>query len=216
VRAACFSLQPIYDPSTFDPNAIATATSFAALTYIGFDGLTTLAEDVENPRRNVPLATVAVCLFTALFSCVLVYLAQLIFPDYHAFADIETAFMDVTRQSRGRASLSRDGIVVILSSFGCSLGRRGRRRTRATRDGTGTTFCRPGSSLDWMPGRISGAQHCFDLADGLDGVAAPEPRARRGAAEFGAPTGLYGRETWRHFDSVSLKEVAERRVFSMQ
>ena len=36
------------------------ATSFAALTYIGFDGVTTLAEDVENPRRNVLLATVIV------------------------------------------------------------------------------------------------------------------------------------------------------------
>src|SRR5690349_5346438 len=56
------SLHPIYDPATFDLRAIATATSFAALTYIGFDGLTTLAEDVDNPRRNVPLATVSVCL----------------------------------------------------------------------------------------------------------------------------------------------------------
>jgi len=116
-----FSLEPIYDPSTFDTGAIATATSFAALTYIGFDGLTTLAEDVKNPRRNVPLATVSVCLFTALFSCMLVYLAQLIVPDYHAFADIETAFMDVTRKVGGKHLFQGMGIVVILSSFGAAL-----------------------------------------------------------------------------------------------
>lgn len=115
------SLQPIYDSSTFEPSAIATATSFAALTYIGFDGLTTLAEDVENPRRNVPLATVSVCLFTALFSCVLVYLAQLIFPDYRAFVDIETAFMDVTRRVGGERLFQGMGIVVILSSFGAAM-----------------------------------------------------------------------------------------------
>jgi len=41
-----------------------TATSFAALTYIGFDGVTTLAEDVKNPERNMLLAPVLVCLFT--------------------------------------------------------------------------------------------------------------------------------------------------------
>ncbi len=49
----CFPLQPLYDPKTFNSHKILTATSFAALTYIGFDGVTTLAEDVENPKRNV-------------------------------------------------------------------------------------------------------------------------------------------------------------------
>lgn len=56
--AALFSLKPIYDPATFHPGQIPTATSFAALTYIEFDGVTTLAEEVENPRRNVLIATV--------------------------------------------------------------------------------------------------------------------------------------------------------------
>jgi putrescine importer len=43
---------PSDNPATFDFRSVATATSFAALTYIGFDGVTTLAEEVENPRRN--------------------------------------------------------------------------------------------------------------------------------------------------------------------
>ena len=50
------SYKPFYDPATFDVGAIMTATSFAALTYIGFDGVTTLAEDVKNPKRNMLLA----------------------------------------------------------------------------------------------------------------------------------------------------------------
>src|SRR3989442_12753716 len=56
-----FSIQPFYDPKTFNSHRIWTATSFAALTYIGFDGVTTLAEDVENPKRNVLLAVVLTC-----------------------------------------------------------------------------------------------------------------------------------------------------------
>ena len=62
-----FSAQTIYNPETFDAGAVLSATSLAALTYIGFDGVTTLAEEVKNPRRNVPLATVLVCLFTGIF-----------------------------------------------------------------------------------------------------------------------------------------------------
>jgi amino acid transporter len=116
-----FSLQPFYDPRTFNARAVATATSFAAMTYIGFDGVTTLAEEVENPRRNVLRATVYVCLLTAFLSCVEVYLAQLVWPDYHAFPDIETGFMDVTRRVGGSVLFQSMGIAVILSSFGAGL-----------------------------------------------------------------------------------------------
>src|SRR5436853_603087 len=38
-----FSLKPFYDPLTFNVRDIAGATSFAALTYLGFDAVTTLA-----------------------------------------------------------------------------------------------------------------------------------------------------------------------------
>ena len=31
------------------------------LTYIGFDGISTMSEEVENPRRNILLATVITC-----------------------------------------------------------------------------------------------------------------------------------------------------------
>src|SRR5438105_3961816 len=78
-----FSTRPFYNPATFDWRAMRTATSFAALTYIGFDGLTTLAEDAHNPRRNVLLAIVLVVLLTALFSGFQAYLGQLVWPQFH-------------------------------------------------------------------------------------------------------------------------------------
>ncbi|MFZ0806393.1 MAG: APC family permease, partial [Candidatus Sulfotelmatobacter sp.] len=61
--AGLLSIEPFYNPKTFNSHKILTATSFAALTYIGFDGVTTLAEDVENPKRNVLLAVVLTCIF---------------------------------------------------------------------------------------------------------------------------------------------------------
>jgi len=118
---ALVSIKPFYDPATFDWRAVSTATAFAALTYIGFDGVTTLAEDVENPRRNVLIAIVSVCALTTLLSCLLVYLAQRVWPDYHTFANIETAFMDVTRRVGGAPLFQAMGVVILLGSLGSGL-----------------------------------------------------------------------------------------------
>jgi len=119
--SALFSTRPFYNPRTFDVSAIAAATSFAALTYIGFDGVTTLAEDVRNPKRNVMLATVIVCVFTTLFSGLLLYLAQLAWPEQQAFANIETAFMDVTRMVGGASLFQAVGLLILVGSLGSGM-----------------------------------------------------------------------------------------------
>jgi putrescine importer len=107
------SYKPFYNPATFNLSAVMTATSFAALTYIGFDGVTTLAEEVRNPRRNLLLAPALVCLFTGLFSGMQIYLAQQVWPDYNTFPNPETAFFDVSARVGG--SLMFNAIAIILS-----------------------------------------------------------------------------------------------------
>ncbi|MGD0012392.1 MAG: APC family permease [Terriglobia bacterium] len=116
------SYRPFYDSSQFQVQALVGGTSFAALTYIGFDGITTLAEDVENPRRNVLLATVLVCVFTGLFSGLQVYLAQRVWPDYRNFPNLETAFMDVTRRVGGPLLFHALGVIMIVGGFGAAMG----------------------------------------------------------------------------------------------
>src|SRR6267143_1600355 len=91
--AGLLSTEPFYNPKTFNSHRVLRATSFAALTYIGFDGVTTLAEDVENPRRNILLATVLTCLFAGVFSALESYLGARIWPDWRTFPNLETAFM---------------------------------------------------------------------------------------------------------------------------
>jgi len=115
------SLQPFYNPATFDVRAVSTATALAALTYIGFDGVTTLAEEVENPRRNLLLATVLTCVVTGLLSTAEVYLAQRVWPDYRSFSNPETAFLDVTGRVGGALLFHAMAAVLIVSCFGSGL-----------------------------------------------------------------------------------------------
>jgi putrescine importer len=50
--AGLFSTEPLYNPKTFNSHKILTATSFAALTYIGFDGVTTLPKMLRIPSAT--------------------------------------------------------------------------------------------------------------------------------------------------------------------
>lgn len=116
-----FSLQPLYDPRTFNAHRVLTATSFAALTYIGFDGVTTLAEDVENPKRNVLLAVVSTCIFAGVCSAFEAYLGARVWPDWHTFPNLETAFMDICSRVGGVFLFNAMGIILIVAAFGSGL-----------------------------------------------------------------------------------------------
>ena len=118
---ALFTTLPFYNPGTFNIREVLTATSFAALTYVGFDGVTTLAEEVEDPRRNVLLATTLVCALTGLFSTVQIYLAALVWPQYSTYPNLETAFLDVCRRAGGLFLYEAMALTLFVACFGSAL-----------------------------------------------------------------------------------------------
>ncbi len=119
--AALFSTKPFYNPATFKITAVGPAISLAALTYIGFDGITTLSEDVKEPKRTVPRAVVLVCLLIGLCVGLQVYLAQLVWPDYNSFKDPDTAFFDVCSLVGGQFLFYAMTLIMVVASFGSAL-----------------------------------------------------------------------------------------------
>jgi amino acid transporter len=116
-----FSFGAFYDSRTFDLRSVTKATSLAVLTYVGFDGVTTLAEEVHDAKRTVPLATVLICLLTGIYSGVEIYLSQLAWPNYLSFSKLETAFLDVTRRVGGPMLFEAMGGVFIVACLGSGL-----------------------------------------------------------------------------------------------
>jgi amino acid transporter len=114
--------RPFYDPETFSVARISSATALAVLTYIGFDAISTLSEEVENPRRNVLLATVIVCLFTGVFGALQVYLAQLVWPDWTSYPDVDTAFVHVAGRAGGPALFAVLNLALLVANMGSGMG----------------------------------------------------------------------------------------------
>ncbi|MGB2901030.1 MAG: APC family permease [Candidatus Acidiferrum sp.] len=116
-----FFTRPFYDPATFSTGALFGCTSIAVLTYIGFDGISTLSEEAENPRRNIMLATVLTCIVIGLLSATEVYVAQLIWPVSEAFPNVDTAYVHVAGRAWGPL-FAVVGFTLLLANFGSGMG----------------------------------------------------------------------------------------------
>lgn len=116
-------LQPFYDRQSFNSTALFRCTSVAVLTYIGFDGISTMAEEVENPRRNILLATVYTCIFIGLLSAIEVYLAQLAVPYRGALPDTltDTAFVQVAMRVGGHSLFHILNATLLIANLGSAL-----------------------------------------------------------------------------------------------
>ncbi|MDX2032186.1 MAG: amino acid permease [Blastocatellia bacterium] len=116
-----FSSKPFYNPQTFSIADINNTTSLAVLSFIGFDGISTLAEDARNPKRDIARATVLVCLVAGLLFVIESYLAQMVWPDYRKFAPVETAFMDIGRLVGGAALFYFFSFVLVVGGIASAI-----------------------------------------------------------------------------------------------
>ena len=113
--------RPFYNPETFSFKAVSTGASLAVLTYIGFDGISTLSEEVHNPRRNILLATVLVCIITGILAAIQVYTAQMIWPET-TFPDQDTAFCYVAGKAGGQWLFNLVNVALLIATIGSGSG----------------------------------------------------------------------------------------------
>lgn len=115
--------RPFYDPATFNFSEVLGGTSIAALTYIGFDAVSTLSEEAKNPRRNIFIAIIVVCLITGILSALEVYGAQLVWGSRHFGSnDVESAFALLSRQAGGAPLFHLINISLLVATVGSGMG----------------------------------------------------------------------------------------------
>jgi len=117
-----FFTHPFYNPATFSFKTVFHGTSVAVLTYIGFDAISTFSEEVENPRRNIMLATVLVCLITGVLASLEVYAAQLVWRDQPFPEDkITSAFPLVAQTAGGYFLFQLVNFTILVANIGSGL-----------------------------------------------------------------------------------------------
>jgi len=118
-----FFTHPFYQPGAFQTSSVFAGTSVAVLSYIGFDAVSTLSEEVHNPRRNIMLATVLLCVIAGLISGLEVYAAQLIWGGKAFPSDqVESAFALVSRQAGGLFLFQAVNFTLLVANMGSGMG----------------------------------------------------------------------------------------------
>jgi putrescine importer len=116
-----FYALPFYDRSTFSTSALFRGTSIAVLTYIGFDGISTLTDEAKNPERSIPRAIVSTCLITGILASIEVYLGQLVWPRGLAFPDIDTAYVHISGRAGGPIMFAIVNGALLLATIGSGM-----------------------------------------------------------------------------------------------
>lgn len=111
----------VFRPETFSANALLLGGGIATLSYIGFDAISTLAEDAIDPRRDVGWATVAVCVVQGLICILTVYLAALVWPAYGSFPKTDTAILDIATLIGGQPMFGALTFVLLVAGLASAL-----------------------------------------------------------------------------------------------
>jgi amino acid transporter len=98
--AGALTWKPVYDPHVFSLNVIAGATSIAVLSFLGFDGISTLSEESRGGRDAVGRATLLALLLVGALFVLQTWIATDLARGMH-FASDETAFYEIAELAGG-------------------------------------------------------------------------------------------------------------------
>jgi amino acid transporter len=98
--AGGLTLKPIYDAKVFSLATVAGATSIAVLSFLGFDGISTLSEESRGNQNAVGRATVLALLLVGVLFMLQTWIATDLARGMR-FAAPETAFYEVAQRAGG-------------------------------------------------------------------------------------------------------------------
>jgi amino acid transporter len=113
--AGGFTLKPIYDAHVFSLATVAGATSIAVLSFLGFDGISTLAEENRGGQNAVGRATVLSLLLVGVLFMLQTWIATDLSVGMQ-FSSPETAFYEITERAGGAALRLVSILAVVLAS----------------------------------------------------------------------------------------------------
>jgi amino acid transporter len=112
-----FTALPFYNSETFDISTVLLGTSIACFSFMGFDAMTTLGEEVKEPKKNLPKAPVMVCFIMGAIFIVQAYFAQSVFPDFTQFTSNDEAFLDAAGAAGGGTLITVISIAMVAGSI---------------------------------------------------------------------------------------------------
>ena len=82
-----FTMKPFYNPDSFSMNLVMGAVSLGVLSFLGFDGISTLSEEAKDAAHGPGRATICALFIVGALFMTQTYVAGILSPDGAVFAD---------------------------------------------------------------------------------------------------------------------------------
>ncbi len=100
--------------------AVFAGSAILCLSFLGFDAVSTMAEEADNPRRDIPRAILFVTVGGGLIFILLSWLSQIAYSPT-TFADADSAALDVMKAVGGSAMSSFFVAAYVAGAFGSAI-----------------------------------------------------------------------------------------------
>ncbi|MFF8731953.1 APC family permease [Streptomyces sp. NPDC015171] len=110
-----------FDLTTVPPRDLFGGASLLALSFLGFDAVSTLSEEAARPRRDIPRAILFIVAAAGVFFLAVTYVMQTLFPDVSAVGDIVGASPEIARYIGGAAFQTVFVCGYLTAVLGCGL-----------------------------------------------------------------------------------------------
>ncbi|GLX07637.1 APC family permease [Microbispora sp. NBRC 16548] len=112
-------------PSPFAPftpgSGVFAGAAILALSFLGFDAVSTLSEEAKEPRRAIPRAIVLTTLIGGLLFVLVAWMGSLVHPGYDDFANADTAGVDIMSALGGAAFETIFVGIYVVGAFGSAM-----------------------------------------------------------------------------------------------
>ncbi|TQM46202.1 APC family permease [Pseudonocardia cypriaca] len=115
------SLTEPFLPSGGEASAVLGGAAILCLSFLGFDAVSTLAEETHDPRRRIPRAIMLVTVIGGALFILVSYVGHLVFPRYSEFTDVDSAALDVVGAAGGAVLTAFFTAAYIAGCFGSAM-----------------------------------------------------------------------------------------------
>lgn len=100
---------------------ILSGAAVLALSFLGFDAVSTMSEEARHPKRDIPRAIMLTTLLGGLIFVVTSWAGQLVFPDWRAFPSVDSASVDLMKRVGGEVMNNVFIAVYVIGAAGSGL-----------------------------------------------------------------------------------------------
>jgi Amino acid transporters len=111
---AHFNTVAFVNPDGFSMHGVLRATMIVVVSYLGFDAISTLAEESSNPKKQIGKATILCIIVIGLLFVLLTWLDGCVYPNWHELT-ADTASLDICRAIGGQPLVLFASICLVLS-----------------------------------------------------------------------------------------------------